>query len=272
MTLIALSGGIAAGKSTVGRRLAELGAVRLDADQLAREVVEPGTPGLARIAERFGSGVIASDGSLDRARLAARVFGDPEALRELNGIVHPAVRDRFARRLAAARIADPDAVIVYEIPLLVESGSPVGADLVVIAEAPEALRAARLVELRGMAPEEAKRRIASQASDAQRRAVADRVIDTSGTLADTLAQVDALWDGLRRRRTEGRAGPDAQTNGAAPSRAGELREPVESELRDRGDDDDAERDDHPAPRIEGAEHSTSRGAEGHVPHRVGAQE
>ncbi|WP_025133610.1 dephospho-CoA kinase [Leucobacter sp. PH1c] len=198
MTLIGLTGGIAAGKSTIGRRLAELGAIRIDADQLARDAVAVGSPGLARVAEAFGADrVIRSDGSLDRAALGAIVFADAEALARLNGIVHPEVQRLFAEAQAAALAADPDAVVVYEIPLLVEAARELPFDLVVVAEAPSEVRVARMVELRGMSEADARGRIANQASDAERRAVADVVIDTAGTEAETLAQVDALWDRLR---------------------------------------------------------------------------
>ncbi len=198
MTLIGLTGGIAAGKSTIGRRLAELGAIRIDADQLARDAVAVGSPGLARVAEAFGADrVIRSDGSLDRAALGAIVFADAEALARLNGIVHPEVQRLFAGAQAAALAADPDAVVVYEIPLLVEAARELPFDLVVVAEAPSEVRVARMVELRGMSEADARGRIANQASDAERRAVADVVIDTAGTEAETLAQVDALWDRLR---------------------------------------------------------------------------
>lgn len=200
MQLIGLTGGIAAGKSTVGRRLAQLGAVRIDADQLARDVVEPGTPGLRAIGERFGAEMLSDDGRLDRAALGARVFGDAAALADLNAIVHPAVRELAERRIAEAAASDPDAVVVYEIPLLVETGgraaSVVPWDLVVVADAPAEVRAERLVALRGMERAEAERRIASQASDAERRAIADVLIDTSGTEQETLDQVDALWTRL----------------------------------------------------------------------------
>ncbi len=198
MTLIGLTGGIAAGKSTIGRRLAELGAIRIDADQLARDAVAVASPGLARVAEAFGADrVIRSDGSLDRAALGAIVFADAEALARLNGIVHPEVQRLFAEAQAAALAADPDAVVVYEIPLLVEAARELPFDLVVVAEAPSEVRVARMVELRGMSEADARGRIANQASDAERRAVADVVIDTAGTEAETLAQVDALWDRLR---------------------------------------------------------------------------
>ncbi|GAA2839362.1 dephospho-CoA kinase [Leucobacter komagatae] len=198
MQLIALTGGIASGKSTVGRRLEELGAVRIDADQLARDAVAAGSPGLSRIVSRFGAELLAADGELDRAALGERVFRDPEELAALNAIVHPEVRRLAAERIADAEGADPRAIVVYEIPLFVESGAASAEggfawDWVLVAEAPANTRIARMIELRGMDEGDARRRIANQASDAERRAVADVVIDTSGTEPDTLAQVDAFW-------------------------------------------------------------------------------
>lgn len=197
MKLIGLTGGIASGKSTIGRRLEELGAVRIDADQLAREAVAPGSPGLAAVVERFGEELILPDGSLDRAALGARVFDDPAALAALNAIVHPEVRRLSGARVAAAETADPDAIVVYEVPLLVESKVTMPWDLVVVADAPAELRLVRLVELRGMQLQEACGRIASQATDEDRRAAADVLIDTSGSEEHTLEQVDALWRRLR---------------------------------------------------------------------------
>jgi len=191
---IALTGGIAAGKSTVGARLAELGAVVVDADGLAREAVAPGSEGLARIAESFGPAVIAEDGSLDRAALGAIVFADPERRRELESITHPVVRRLAAERMSAAESADPGAVVVYDVPLLVESGPDHGFELVVVAHAPAAVRIERMVALRGMDRAEAERRVGAQASDAARLAIADVVIDTDGTLDATLEQVDRLWE------------------------------------------------------------------------------
>ncbi|QOD42736.1 dephospho-CoA kinase [Clavibacter zhangzhiyongii] len=196
MRVIGLTGGIAAGKTVVADRLAELGAVRIDADRLAREVVEPGTPALAEIARRFGSGVIAADGTLDRPALGAIVFQDPDARRDLEAITHPAVRALSARRMAEAGEADPDAVVVYDIPLLVESGRVDEFDRIVVVHAPRDERIRRLVELRGMPVEEAERRIASQSSDEDRLAVADDVIDSGVSLASTLAQTDRLWANL----------------------------------------------------------------------------
>ncbi|MBM7410931.1 dephospho-CoA kinase [Clavibacter michiganensis] len=196
MQVIGLTGGIAAGKTVVADRLAELGAVRIDADRLAREVVEPGTPALAEIARRFGPGVIAPDGSLDRPALGAIVFQDPDARRDLEAITHPAVRALSAQRMAAAGEADADAVVVYDIPLLVESGRVDEFDRIVVVHAPREERIRRLVDLRGMSPEEAGRRIASQATDEERLAIADDVIDSGVSLASTLAQTDRLWANL----------------------------------------------------------------------------
>ncbi|MGN7798726.1 dephospho-CoA kinase [Leifsonia sp. 22587] len=197
MQLIGLTGGIASGKSTIASRLASHGAVVVDADRIAREVVEPGTPALAEIARRFGDAVIAADGSLDRPALGAIVFGDPAALQDLNAITHPAVLQASTARFRAAAEADPDAIVVYDVPLLVESANEYPFDRVVVAHADAATRIHRLVTLRGMDAGEAERRIRSQASDDQRLAVADVVIDTGGTLEYTLEQVDALWEELR---------------------------------------------------------------------------
>ncbi|MFP3465455.1 dephospho-CoA kinase [Leifsonia sp. SIMBA_070] len=197
MQLIGLTGGIASGKSTIASRLASHGAVVVDADRIAREVVEPGTPALAEVARRFGDAVIAPDGSLDRPALGAIVFGDPEALQDLNAITHPAVLRASTARFEAAAQADPDAIVVYDVPLLVESANEYPFDRIVVAHAHADLRIDRLVALRGMDAAEAERRIRSQATDAERLAVADVVIDTGGTLEHTLEQVDALWEELR---------------------------------------------------------------------------
>lgn len=196
MQLIGLTGGIASGKSTVARRLADHGAVAVDADQIAREVVEPGTPALAEIAAAFGDGVLNDDGSLNRAALGAIVFSDESSRLRLNAITHPAVLRRSTQRFEEARRANPDAVIVYDVPLLVESANAYPFDLIVVAHADAETRIRRLVELRGMAVDDATRRISSQASDEERLAVADVVIDTDGTLEHTLAQADALWERL----------------------------------------------------------------------------
>lgn len=194
VTLIALTGGIASGKSTIARRLAEHGAVIVDADAIVREVQQPGSPVLAEIAAAFGNDVLTGTGELDRPLLASRVFGDEDAVRRLNAIVHPAVRVESAARFAAAQAADPSAVVVYDVPLLLEARAEDPWELVVVAYAPVELRRERLVSLRGMSPADADARIASQVDDERRLAIADVVIDTSGSMAQTLSQVDALWE------------------------------------------------------------------------------
>ncbi|WP_265446736.1 dephospho-CoA kinase [Flexivirga meconopsidis] len=190
MLFVGLTGGIGSGKSTVSSRLTELGAVVIDADRLAREVVEPGAPGLAQIAKRFGDEVLQADGTLDRPALGAIVFADPEARRDLERITHP----RIAELTAQARAAAPrEAIVVHDMPLLVETGLAANYDLVLIVDASEQVRLDRLVRDRGMAVEDARARIAAQATDEQRRAVADVVLDNNGTREQLLAQVDAVW-------------------------------------------------------------------------------
>lgn len=211
MPLVALTGGIASGKSTIARRLAEHGAVIVDADQIVRDVQQPGSPVLAAIGETFGDGMLRPDGSLDRAALGARVFGDDAAIARLNAIVHPAVRAESARRFAAAFAADPEAVVVYDVPLLVEARVDDPWELVVVAHAPAEVRTRRLMTLRGLTEGEATARIASQASDEERLRIADVVIDTAGTIDRTLAQVDELWRELAAhvtRRAQGRGRPE----------------------------------------------------------------
>jgi dephospho-CoA kinase len=186
---IGLTGGIGSGKSTVSGLLAGRGAVIVDADRIAREVVEPGTPGLAGVVAAFGSRVLSPDGSLDRPALAAVVFADPAARRELDAIVHPLVRARAAELAAAA---PSDAVVVNDVPLLVETGQAGAYDLVLVVEADLETRVARLVR-RGLTEADARARIAAQATDEQRRAVADVVLDNGGTPEDLAAQVDRFW-------------------------------------------------------------------------------
>ena len=193
MPLVALTGGIASGKSTIASRLAAHGAVIVDADQVVRDVQQPGSPVLDAIAAQFGEKMLREDGSLDRAALGSRVFGDADAVRKLNAIVHPAVRIESKRQFDEAFAADPDAVVVYDVPLLAEARLGDPWDLIVLAHAPAALRVQRLVELRGLSEAEAAARIASQVSDEERLRIADVVIDTSGTLEDTATRTDDVW-------------------------------------------------------------------------------
>jgi dephospho-CoA kinase len=191
--VVGLTGGIAAGKSIVASRLAEKGAAVIDADRLAREVVEPGTPGLQAVVERFGSGVVQPDGTLDRAALGAIVFVDPAARKDLEAITHPAVQALSRERMLEATASDPARVVVYDIPLLVEARGTSEFDRIVVVDAPRAMRIARMVTLRGMAEADAVRRIDAQASDEERLAAADDVIDSSTSLESTMKQTDALY-------------------------------------------------------------------------------
>jgi dephospho-CoA kinase len=201
MLRVGLTGGIGAGKSEVSRRLGGLGAVVIDADKGAREVVEPGTPGLARVAEAFGPGVLTPDGALDRAGLAAIVFADPEALATLNSITHPLIRDWVsAREEEALRTAGPDAVIVHDVPLLAEGlRTSAGFDVVIVVDVPPELQLERLTGPRGMPRAQAQARMAAQATREQRLAVADIVIDNSGSLDDLDKRVTEIWARLREQ-------------------------------------------------------------------------
>ncbi|BDH57767.1 dephospho-CoA kinase [Tsukamurella sp. PLM1] len=190
MMRIGLTGGIGAGKSTVAKELAELGAVIVDGDKIAREVVEPGTPGLAALVEAFGEGILAEDGSLNRPALAAIAFSDDESRAKLNAITHPLVGARSAELIEAA---GPDAVIVQDIPLLVENKVAPMFHLVIIVWVDAEERVRRLVGARGMAEDDARARIAAQATDEQRRAVADVWLENTGTEDATRAAVRALW-------------------------------------------------------------------------------
>lgn len=189
MIRVGLTGGIGSGKSTVAGLLAEHGALVIDADGIAREVVEPGQPALAEITQRFGSGVLAADGSLDRGALAAIVFHDTAALSDLNAITHPRIAARTAELIEAA---PADAVVVYDMPLLVENGLAEGWDVVLVVEADRDVRVHRLIE-RGLDEVDIQARMARQATDEQRRAVADVVIDNSGDLASLRARVNEAW-------------------------------------------------------------------------------
>ncbi len=197
--LVALTGGIASGKSTIASLLADRGAVIVDADAIVREVQAPGSPVLADIARVFGADVIADDGSLDRPALGAMVFGHPERLARLNALVHPAVRAESQRRFAAAFDDDPDAVVVYDVPLLAEARADDAWDTVIVAHAPAEVRVHRLVDNRGSSEADARARVGSQASDEERLALADVVIDTSSTMDATRRQVDDLWARLTSR-------------------------------------------------------------------------
>ncbi|RYY47050.1 MAG: dephospho-CoA kinase [Actinomycetales bacterium] len=194
MTLqVGLTGGIGSGKSTVSARLSELGAVVVDYDLLAREAVEPGSAALAAIGARFGDDVIAPDGTLDRPALGSVVFADEQARRDLEAITHPAIRE-----LAAARVAQApaEAVVVHDHPLLVEMGMAGQCDTVVVVDVPTDVQVERLVEQRGMTEADARARLAAQTSREDRLAVADEVLDNSGTREQLLDAVDALWERL----------------------------------------------------------------------------
>ena len=193
---VALTGGIGSGKSTVSSMLESRGAIVIDADVIAREVVEPGQPALAEIAAAFGPGVIHADGSLDRAALAGIVFADPESLARLNAITHPRIAARSGELLAAA---PADAVVVYDMPLLVEQGAVAlqGWDAIVVVDAPDEVRLARLVE-RGLSETDARSRMDAQASREDRNGVADYVVDNAGDLAALERQVASLWESLTR--------------------------------------------------------------------------
>lgn len=185
-----LTGGIGSGKSTVSSMLEEHGAVVVDADRIVRELQQPGEPVFEAMVEEFGPQIVAADGTLDRQAVADVVFGDDDALKRLNGIVHPAVGLEIAERLAA--LAETDRVVVLDIPLLVESGRDDMAAVIVVDVDPE-LAVRRLVEGRGFSEEDARARIARQASREERLARADVVIDNSGTVEQLRAQVDRLW-------------------------------------------------------------------------------
>lgn len=191
MLVIGLTGGIGSGKSTVSARLAARGAVVVDADAITRELQQPGTPVFAAIVDRFGAGIVAADGTLDRDAVADIVFADPDALADLTRIVHPAVGAEIARRMQ--ELAETDAVVILDVPLLVESANrmPMAGVLVVDVDPEVAVR--RLVEQRGMREADARARMANQASREDRRARADRVIDNSGTLADLDDQIEGAW-------------------------------------------------------------------------------
>ena len=206
MLLVGLTGGIGSGKSEVARLLAAHGAVIVDADVIAREVVQPGSPGLAAVVEEFGSDVLAGDGSLDRDRMAAIVFADSGARARLNAIVHPLIGALTFERIAAAGEADPHAVVVNDVPLLVEAGLQERYDVVVVVATDPQTQVARLVEQRGMTEADATARIAVQAPLADKVAVADYVIDNNGDRAALAQRVEEVWADLAARA--GRTTPE----------------------------------------------------------------
>ena len=199
MLLVGLTGGIGSGKSEVSRRLAALGAVIVDADVIAREVVAPGTPGLAQVVEAFGAGVLRADGSLDRERLGRIVFADADKLAQLNVIVHPLVGERIAEIMADVERTEPDAIVVYDVPLLVENGLQDRYEVVVVVAATPQTQLRRLVEQRGMTEADARARIAAQAPLGAKLAVADIVITNDGDLEALDTTVGEVWRDLAER-------------------------------------------------------------------------
>ena len=196
---VGLTGGVASGKSTVSTMLAELGAIVIDSDAIAREVVEPGTPGLAAVVEAFGPEILTEDGRLDRPALGAIVFADEERRRVLEGILHPLIGERSA---ALAAAAGPDDLVVHDIPLLAESGIADTFDAVVVVDAPTDLQVARMLRDRGWTQEDAESRIAAQASREKRLEVATYVIENTGSLEDLRARVQNVYDALTAGEAE----------------------------------------------------------------------
>jgi dephospho-CoA kinase len=195
--LVGLTGGIGAGKSTVAQLLTARGAVVVDADEVARFVVEPGQPALAQLVERFGAEILDGDGRLDRPALAKVAFADEQSRKDLEGITHPAINEEFLRRTVAA---PPDAIVVLDVPLLVESAKAAarGYEAVIVVEAPRDMRLDRLVA-RGLDRADAEARMAAQATDEQRRHIATYVVDNSGDVAALERQIDDIWADLQRR-------------------------------------------------------------------------
>ncbi|MFE0146692.1 dephospho-CoA kinase [Nonomuraea sp. NPDC059007] len=200
MLKVGLTGGIGSGKSEVSKRLAAKGAVVIDADKIAREVVEPGTVGLARVVAAFGREILRPDGTLDREKLGAIVFSDADQLATLNAIVHPLVGERVAtlQNQAAA-----DAIVVYDVPLLAENNLAPMYDVVIVVDAADDTRIRRLADHRGMPEADAKARIAAQASREARLAIADLVVPNEGSLEDLGGRVEEAWEELRRRAGRG---------------------------------------------------------------------
>ncbi|GAA4556244.1 dephospho-CoA kinase [Planotetraspora kaengkrachanensis] len=196
MLKVGLTGGIGSGKSEVSKRLAAVGAVVIDADKIAREVVEPGTPGLTEIVEAFGEDILRPDGTLDRERLGSIVFGDAAKLKILNGIVHPKVG---ARMQELQQTAPADAIVVYDVPLLAENNLAGLYDVVIVVDASDEIRLERLRKFRDMNESEARARLAAQAAREDRLKIADIVIGNEGTLDDLDGRVAEVWAGLRAR-------------------------------------------------------------------------
>jgi dephospho-CoA kinase len=206
--LVGLTGGIGAGKSTVAEMLTERGAILIDGDLIARQVVEPGQPALDQIVERFGGDVLAADGTLDRPALAAKAFASEQDRKDLEAITHPAIGAEFIRLMQEA---PPDGIVVNDVPLLVEAGKVAerGYEYVIVVEAPRDLRLDRL-EGRGLTREDAEARMAAQATDEQRREIATHVLDNGGDLAHLEAQVTALWSDLTAK-AQAKVAAEAET-------------------------------------------------------------
>jgi dephospho-CoA kinase len=204
MLRVGLTGGIGSGKSEVSRRLGAYGAIVIDADLIAREVVAPGTDGLAEVVGEFGPGVVGPDAALDRARLGDLVFADQQKLATLNAIVHPRVGARMDELAASA---GPDSIVVYDVPLIAENDLAADYDLVIVVDVPPRMQVDRLVRLRGMSRDQARSRMAAQAARDRRLSIADIVVDNSGSLAELDRQVGDLWTELRRRQQLGPAVP-----------------------------------------------------------------
>lgn len=214
MVVVGLTGGIGSGKSTVTRLLAERGATIVDADVVAREVVAPDGPAYGAVVARFGPAVVAAGGSLDRAALAALVFGDGAARDDLNRITHPAIREEMTRRVTAIVAADPGAVVVMDIPLLAESGRDRYAlDGVLVVDLPVELAISRLLADRGFTEEDARARLAAQATREQRQAIADLVLDNSGDLDHLRSEVDRAWVWIQSAITPERGERDGDRPG-----------------------------------------------------------
>ncbi len=196
MLKVGLTGGIGSGKSEVSRRLGARGAVVIDADKIAREVVEPGTPGLARVTGVFGTGVLHEDGSLDREKLGSIVFADSEKLASLNAIVHPLVGARVGE---LQEQAPPGSIVIYDVPLLAENKLAPMYEVVIVVDASDEVRLARLIELRGMSEQDARARLAAQATREERLEIADIVVPNEGTLEELEARMDDIWADLTAR-------------------------------------------------------------------------